>query len=75
VAGVRRSKLWHIHLERPLAFATPEQAHRFRSISLFTGAGRREPVAAGRADIGRPHPVTNTPAVERVFHLELECDA
>jgi 4-hydroxybutyrate CoA-transferase len=43
-------KLWHIHLEGPLAFAAPEQAHRFRSISLFTGAGLREPVAEGRAD-------------------------
>ena len=43
-------KFWHIHLEGPLAFAAPEQAHRFRSISLFTGAGLREPVAAGRAD-------------------------
>ena len=43
-------KLWHIHLEGPLAFAAPEQAHRFRSISLFTGAGLREPIAEGRAD-------------------------
>ena len=43
-------KLWHIHLEGPLAFAAPEQSHRFRSISLFTGAGLREPIAEGRAD-------------------------
>ena len=43
-------KLWHIHLEGPLAFAAPEQAHRFRSISLFTGTGLREPIAEGRAD-------------------------
>jgi 4-hydroxybutyrate CoA-transferase len=43
-------KLWHIHLEGQLAFAAPEQAHRFRSISLFTGAGLREPIAEGRAD-------------------------
>jgi len=34
----------------PLAFAAPEHAGRFRSISLFTGAGLREPVAEGRAD-------------------------
>jgi len=47
LAGVR---LWHIHLEGPLAFTAPEHAHRFRSISLFTGAGLREPVAEGRAD-------------------------
>jgi len=43
-------KLWHLHLEGPLAFTDPEHAGRFRSISLFTGAGLREPVAEGRAD-------------------------
>jgi 4-hydroxybutyrate CoA-transferase len=43
-------KLWHLHLEGPLAFTAPELAGRFRSISLFTGAGLREPVAEGRAD-------------------------
>ena len=43
-------KLWHIHLEGPLAFTAPEHAGRFRSISLFTSAGLREPVAEGRAD-------------------------
>lgn len=43
-------KLWHLHLEGPLAFTAPEHAGRFRSISLFTGVGLREPVAEGRAD-------------------------
>lgn len=43
-------KLWHLHLEGPLAFTAPEHAGRFRSVSLFTGAGLREPVAEGRAD-------------------------
>ena len=43
-------KLWHLHLEGPLAFTAPDLAGRFRSISLFTGAGLREPVAEGRAD-------------------------
>ena len=43
-------KLWHIHLEGPLAFTAPERTGRFRSISLFTGPGLREPVAEGRAD-------------------------
>ena len=43
-------KLWHIHLEGPLAFTGPEHTGRFRSISLFTGPGLREPVAEGRAD-------------------------
>jgi acyl-CoA hydrolase len=43
-------RLWHLHLEGPLPFAAPEHAGRFRSVSLFTGAGLREPIAAGRAD-------------------------
>ena len=47
-------KLWHLHLEGPLAFTAPEHAGRFRSISLFTGAGLREPVAEGRADFVDP---------------------
>jgi len=47
LAGV---KLWHLHLEGPLAFTAPEHAGRFRSISLFTGPGLRGPVAEGRAD-------------------------
>jgi acyl-CoA hydrolase len=47
LAGVR---LWHLHLEGPLDFAGPEHAGRFRSVSLFTGAGLRDPVAEGRAD-------------------------
>ncbi|MFM8735193.1 MAG: acetyl-CoA hydrolase/transferase family protein [Pirellulales bacterium] len=47
---LRDVKLWHIHLEGPLAFTAPEHAGRFRSISLFTGAGLRGPIAEGRAD-------------------------
>ena len=43
-------KLWHLHLEGPLAFTAPELAGRIRSISLFTGAGLRESVNEGRAD-------------------------
>jgi 4-hydroxybutyrate CoA-transferase len=43
-------RLWHLHLEGPLAFAGPEHAGRLRSVSLFTGAGLRDPVAEGRAD-------------------------
>ena len=42
--------LWHLHLEGPTPFAAPEHANRFRSVSLFTGAGLRGPVAEGRAD-------------------------
>ena len=58
-------KLWHIHLEGPLAFTAPEHAGRFRSISLFTGAGLREPVAEGRADFV-PIFLSDNPLVE--FH-------
>lgn len=47
---LRDVRLWHIHLEGPLAFTAPEHAGRFRSISLFTGAGLRDPIAEGRAD-------------------------
>jgi 4-hydroxybutyrate CoA-transferase len=43
-------RLWHLHLEGPLPFAAPEHAGRFRSVSLFTGAGLRDPIADGRAD-------------------------
>ena len=47
---LRDVRLWHLHLEGPLPFAAAEHAGRFRSVSLFTGAGLREPIAAGRAD-------------------------
>ena len=42
--------LYHLHLEGPTPWTAPEQAGRFRSVSLFTGANMREPVNAGRAD-------------------------
>jgi 4-hydroxybutyrate CoA-transferase len=47
VEGVR---LWHLHLEGPVAFTAAACDRRIRSVSLFTGAGLREPVAEGRAD-------------------------
>jgi 4-hydroxybutyrate CoA-transferase len=43
-------RLYHMHLEGPVRFADPEHSPRFRSISLFTGAGLRTPIAEGRAD-------------------------
>lgn len=42
--------LYHLHLDGAVPFAAKEQAGRFRSVSLFTGAGLREPIAEGRAD-------------------------
>ena len=47
---VENVKLYHLHLEGPVSWTTPEHAGRFRSVSLFTGANMREPVNAGRAD-------------------------
>jgi acyl-CoA hydrolase len=42
--------LYHLHLEGPLPFADREHSDRFRSVSLFTGAGLRTAIAEGRAD-------------------------
>lgn len=42
--------LYHLHLAGDCAFTAPHLRERFRSVSLFTGAGLREPIAEGRAD-------------------------
>ena len=42
--------LYHLHTAGPAPFAAPEQAGRFLSISLFTGAPVRNAVDDGRAD-------------------------
>ncbi len=47
---LERVRFWHIHLEGPLAFTAPGQTARFRSTSLFIGAGLRAAVAEGQAD-------------------------
>jgi acyl-CoA hydrolase len=43
-------RLYHLHTQGPCAFAEPECASRFTSISLFTGHALRKPIAEGRAD-------------------------
>lgn len=43
-------RLYHLHLDGPIPFASPEFSERFRSISFFTGQALRTPVAEGRAD-------------------------
>ena len=43
-------KLYHVHTEGPAPFLAPGCAGRIRSVSLFTGAAARGPVAEGRAD-------------------------
>lgn len=42
--------LLHLHLEGACDFASPENARRFRSVSLFTGPALRVPIEHGRAD-------------------------
>src|SRR4051812_36794054 len=43
-------RLYHLHTTGDNRFAEPQHAGRFRSVSLFTGAGLRGPVDQGRAD-------------------------
>jgi 4-hydroxybutyrate CoA-transferase len=47
---LRDVKLYHLHLTGPVPFAAPEFKGRFTSISLFTGAGLRAPIAEDRAE-------------------------
>jgi acyl-CoA hydrolase len=47
---LERVTLYHLHTEGHCAFADPAQHGRFRSVSLFVGAGLRPAVADGRAD-------------------------
>jgi 4-hydroxybutyrate CoA-transferase len=42
--------LFHMHTDGPAPFAGPEHAHRFFSVSLFTGPALRTPIDEGRAD-------------------------
>lgn len=50
-ADLSGMQLYHMHLEGPLPFLSPEARERFRSVSLFTGSGLREPIAEGYADV------------------------
>lgn len=42
--------LYHLHLDGSPAFLGPAHQDRFRSVSFFTGACARGPIAEGRAD-------------------------
>jgi acyl-CoA hydrolase len=42
--------LYHLHTAGPCAYAEPQMAGRFFSVSLFTGSHLRGPIAEGRAD-------------------------
>lgn len=50
-ADLEAVTLYHLHTEGSCAFAAPEAARRFRSVSLFVGPGLRTAVAEGRADV------------------------
>lgn len=43
-------KLYHLHTAGEAPFAAPGREGEFRSVSLFTGAPLRRPIAEGRAD-------------------------
>ena len=43
-------KLYHLHTAGDALFAAPGREGEFRSVSLFTGAPLRQPIAEGRAD-------------------------
>ncbi|MBI5766394.1 MAG: acetyl-CoA hydrolase/transferase family protein [Verrucomicrobia bacterium] len=43
-------KLYHLHTAGPAPWTAAGREAEYRSVSLFTGAPLREPVAAGRAD-------------------------
>ncbi|MDO8542526.1 MAG: acetyl-CoA hydrolase/transferase C-terminal domain-containing protein [Opitutaceae bacterium] len=43
-------RLYHLHTAGPAPWTDPETEGHFRSVSLFTGAPLRKPIAEGRAD-------------------------
>jgi acyl-CoA hydrolase len=63
--------LYHLHLEGPLPFADREHSDRFRSVSLFTGAGLRTAIAEGRADF-MPIFLSDVPALFQSDQIRLD---
>ena len=47
---LRDVRIYHLHTAGPAPFAEPGRDAEFRSVSLFTGAPLRGPIADGRAD-------------------------
>ncbi len=64
-------RLYHLHLEGPLPFADREHSDRFRSVSLFTGAGLRTAIAEGRADF-MPIFLSDIPALFKSGQIRLD---
>lgn len=48
--NLEQVELYHLHLEGTVPIAAPECEGRFRSVSLFAGAGVRTAISEGRAD-------------------------
>ncbi|MBN8644511.1 MAG: acetyl-CoA hydrolase/transferase family protein [Planctomycetes bacterium] len=64
-------RLVHLHLAGPLPVLDPRHAGRFTSISLFTGAGARTPIAEGRAEYV-PVFLSDIPSVFRSGKIRLD---
>ena len=47
---LEKVRLYHLHTAGPAPFADAGRENEFRSVSLFTGAPLRRPIAEGRAD-------------------------
>lgn len=63
--------LYHLHLEGPVPFAEMPHSDRFRSVSLFTGAGLRAAIAEGRADF-LPVFLSDIPGLFRSGQIRLD---
>lgn len=64
-------RLYHLHLAGELGFTAPELAGRITSVSMFTGAGLRGPIAEGRADY-MPVFLSDIPAMFREGVIRLD---
>ncbi|MBI3884462.1 MAG: acetyl-CoA hydrolase/transferase family protein [Opitutae bacterium] len=64
-------RLYHVHTEGPAPFLDPACAGRIRSVSLFTGAAARGPVAEGRADF-MPVFLSDIPCLFQTRRLPLD---
>ncbi|CAL8072052.1 unnamed protein product [Calicophoron daubneyi] len=68
---LKNIKLYHIHTEGEYPFHNPEQRHRFRSTSLFTGGNCRAAIKEGTADY-TPIFLSEIPLLFRRKHIQLD---
>ncbi|MBA3849766.1 MAG: 4-hydroxybutyrate CoA-transferase, partial [Opitutus sp.] len=64
-------RVYHVHTEGRLAIVDPACAGRIRSVSLFSGASTRGPIAEGRADF-MPVFLSDIPYFFRTRRLPLD---